>query len=412
MTRRALIIGGSLGGLFTAHMLRTIGWQADVFERSAGDLASRGAGLGTQAGTKRMLARIGMPLGDQLGAPTREYVLLDRRGDTVCTLDFPRVMTAWSQLYRPLRDGLPAQHYHPGKTYVAAEQDGRSVTAIFADGTRETGDILIAADGPRSTIRPQMVPGAKPEYAGYVAWRGLTREDEIAGNRELLFRSNTYCIPAGELAISYPVPSRDGDLRPGKRDYNVVWYRPVDDAALADLNTDDTGRRHETIPPPLIRSDAVARLKADARELLAPAIADIFMPSSQPIFQPIMDYAAPKLVFGRIALLGDAAFVARPHVGVGVTKAALDGAALADALTANSSIEAALAAYERERLPAGQWAVSRSQEFGACVSGDPALSRMTAAEEAARGTRVIRDNIQLHVEVGEWSGDAEAPSPL
>ena len=407
MNRRALIIGGSLGGLFAAHMLRAIGWQADVFERSAGDLASRGAGLGTQAGTKRMLARIKLSLGPQLGAPTRDYVLLDRRGDIICTLDYSRVMTAWSQLYRPLRDALPAQYYHPGRSYVAAGQDERSVTATFSDGTHETGDILIAADGPRSTIRLQMLPGARPEYAGYVAWRGLTPEAEIAGDRELLFRSNAYCIPAGELAISYPVPGRDGDLRPGKRDYNVVWYRPVDTAALADLNTDATGCRHETIPPPLIRPDIVAALKADAHAMLAPAIADTFMQSSQPIFQPIHDYAAPKLVFGRIVLLGDAAFVARPHVGVGVTKAALDGAALADALVANSSIEGALADYERERLPAGTWAVARARAFGACVSGDPALSRMSAVEEAARGERVIRENVQLHVDVGEWSGDAE-----
>ena len=74
-------------------------------------------------------------------------------------------------------------------------------------------------------------------------------------------------------------------------------------------------------------------VKKDARRLLAPAIANIFERAEQPIFQAIYDLAAPRLTFGRLALLGDAAFVARPHVGAGVTKAALDAACLANALS-------------------------------------------------------------------------------
>src|SRR5204863_7643826 len=159
-----------------------------------------------------------------------------------------------------------------------------------------------------------------------------------------------------------------GDLRSGNRDYNIVWYRPTDTAALADLNTDAAGRRHEQIPPPLIRDDVIAAAKADARALLAPSIAEIFARGGRPIFQPIYDLAAPQLVFGRIALLGDAAFVARPHVGAGVTKAALDAARLADALRMHG-IEPGLAEYNRARQAAGEWAVTRSREFGACVDG-------------------------------------------
>ena len=339
----ALIIGGSLGGLFAAHLLRAAGWQVDVFERSAEDLAGRGAGLGTHDALLRVLRRLGIDDGSALGVDTRFYIWFDARGEVACKLERPRIMTAWARLYRPLKDALPAQHYHPAKSLVAAEQDARGVTAIFADGTRATGDLLVAADGPRSTVRPQVLPQVRPDYAGYVAWRGLTAEAEVTTDRALLFESNAFSIPGGELAVSYPVPARDGDLRPGKRDYNIVWYRPTDAAALADLNTDASGRRHEQIPPPLIRPDVIAAVKADARALLAPSIADIFVRAEQPIFQPIHDFASPQLVFGRIALLGDAAFVARPHVGAGVTKAALDAMCLADALAAHDSIDAALA---------------------------------------------------------------------
>jgi len=404
--RHALVIGGSLGGLFAAHFLRAAGWDVDVYERSAEDLAGRGAGLGTHDALRRMLRRIGIEAESTLGVSTRHYILLDARGAVRCQLAYPRVMTAWARLYRPLKDALPLRHYHPAKSLVAFEQDARGITALFADGSRARGDVLVAADGPRSTVRPLVLPDLKPRYAGYVAWRGLTAEAEVAANdRELLFASNAFCIPGGELAVSYPVPARDGDLRVGKRDYNIVWYRPTDAAGLIDLNTDTAGRRHEQIPPPLIRTDVIAAVKADARALLAPSVADIFVRAERPIFQPIHDFASPRLVFGRIALLGDAAFVARPHVGAGVTKAALDSACLADALAANDSIDAALAVYDRERTHAGDWAVSRARDFGACINADVSRRALPADEEDARSEQVFREYATLHHEVGRWTGD-------
>jgi 2-polyprenyl-6-methoxyphenol hydroxylase-like FAD-dependent oxidoreductase len=403
--RHALVVGGSLGGLFAAHLLRSVGWDVDVYERSAEDLAGRGAGLGTHDALRRMLRRLGIGDESTLGVNTRHYILLDAGGAIRCRLDYPRVMTAWARLYRPLKDALPARHYHPAKSLVRFEQDAQGITAIFADGSRASGDLLVAADGPRSTVRPLVLPALKPHYAGYVAWRGLTAEAEVASDRELLFSSNAFCIPGGELAVSYPVPARDGDLRVGKRDYNIVWYRPTDAIGLIDLNTDTSGRRHEQIPPPLIRADVIAAVKADARALLAPSIADIFLRAERPIFQPIHDFASPQLVFGRIALLGDAAFVARPHVGAGVTKAALDAACLADALVANTRIDDALAAYNRERQHAGDWAVSRSRDFGACINADVSRRALPADEEAARSEQVFREYATLHHEVAQWTGD-------
>ena len=158
MGGHALIIGGSLGGLFAAHLLSQSGWRVDVFERSAEDLAGRGAGLGTHEALSEVMRRIGIGGQTALGVDTSRYILLDARGSIACQLDYPRVMTAWARLYRPLKDALPAQHYHPAKSFVAAEQDAHGITAIFADGTRASGDLLVAADGPRSTVRPQTPP--------------------------------------------------------------------------------------------------------------------------------------------------------------------------------------------------------------------------------------------------------------
>jgi 2-polyprenyl-6-methoxyphenol hydroxylase-like FAD-dependent oxidoreductase len=404
--RRALIIGGSLGGLFAAHLLRASGWRVDVFERSTEDLAGRGAGLGTHDGLVAALRRIGIAFDTSLGVATHSYIWLDASGATIREVPFPRVMTAWAHLYRPLKDALPAAHYHPAKSLVRIEQDAHAITALFADGTSAAGDLMVAADGARSTARAQVLPQVRPAYAGYIAWRALVAEADTApADRELLFERNAFCVPDGELEVSYPVPGRDGDLRIGHRDYNIVWYRPLELAALADLNTDASGRRHEQISPPLIRPDAVAAVKADARALLAPAIADIFARAEQPIFQPIYDLASPQLAFGRLALLGDAAFVARPHVGAGVTKAALDAACLADALAANPDIGAAVAHYDRTRRSAGDWIVARARTAGACIAVE-ASSRLSAAEKAQRAERAWQEYCSLPGEIRTWSAPA------
>jgi len=403
---RALIIGGSLGGMFAAHLLRAAGWRVDVFERSAEDLAGRGAGLGSHEALVAILKRIGIDFSAPLGVAIPRYVWLDRDGGVVADVPRPRMMTAWSRLYRPLKDLLPRELYHPSKSLVRVEQDDRSVTAIFADGTRESGDLLIGADGVRSAVRAQFLPDVKPEYAGYFAWRALHAEaDATPAQRELLYSRNAFCIPDGELWVSYPVPARDGDVTPGKRDYNIVWYRPADEAALADMNTDAQGMQHEQIPPPLIRQDVIDAAKQAARDEIAPSLAGIFAATPRPTFQAIYDLAAPQLVFGRAIIMGDAAFVARPHVGAGVTKAALDAMCLADALTERASIDEALAYYGRSRKAAGDWIISRAREFGAiCIHGE----KGRPAERMRRAERAWQEYLHMPDRIHEWGLEALA----
>ncbi|HEV3184356.1 MAG TPA: FAD-dependent monooxygenase [Xanthobacteraceae bacterium] len=401
--RRALIIGGSLGGLFAAHLLRAAGWDVEVYERIGEDLAGRGAGLGTHDALRDTMGRIGLDIVTPLGVATHAYVCRDRSGRAVHEIKLERVMSAWARLYRPLRDALPAANYHPGMALARVETDENGATAIFTDGTRISGDLLVGADGGRSTVRTQFLPDVKPEYAGYVAWRALVPETDLApASRAALSEHLTFCIPDGELWISYPVPARDGDIRPGKRDYNIVWYRPIDEATLADINTDATGQRHEQVPPPLIRPEITAAVKADARARLAPAVADIFVRTEQPFFQAIFDLSSPRLVFGRVALLGDAAFVARPHVGAGVTKAALDATCLADATAAEPDLDAALATYDRERRRFGDWIVARSRDLGACIGLGPAQRGATRSRDLSP-QYIMGEYATLPVDVKNWA---------
>ena len=370
-TRRALVIGGSLGGLLAANLLRHAGWDVTVFERNAEDLTGRGAGISTHPQLIDILHRVGIDFDESMGIRVDTVICLDKSGKTYLETKTARTMSSWGRLYRSLRDPLPAESYRLGMALREIEQDaGERHRRLRRRRARERGDLLVGADGVRSTVREQFLPDIEPNYAGYVAWRAMLDESDVPPDiRAEIFERYTFCLPDGELFLAYPVPGRNNETQAGRRAYNIVWYRPTDrETTLVDLCTDATGRRHGTaIPPPLIRPEITAAIKATARALVAPQVAEIFARTPQPFFQPIFDLESPQTVFGRVALLGDAAFVARPHVGAGVTKAALDAASLADA-TADDDLVAGLQRYQSAQQPFGSGLVALGREEGAYLS--------------------------------------------
>src|SRR5579864_4245842 len=396
ITRRALVIGGSLCGLIAAHLLRSTGWDATVFERNEEELASRGVGLGTHPQLIAILKRAGIDFDESMGIKPPRAVCLDLSGKILIEQPTARTLSGWSRLYRALLDTLPAHTYRLGKRLVRVDQDGAGVTAMFADRTRERGDLLVGADGVRSTVRAQFLPEVQPVYAGYVAWRASIDEADVPPHlwRELV-ELYAFCLPEGEQLISYAVPGRDNDTAIGRRAYNIVWYRPVSREALIDISTDAAGHHHALgIPPPLIRPEVVAQIKADARATIAPQIAEIFVRTA-PFFQPIYDLASPRLVFGRVVLAGDAAFVARPHAGAGTTKAALDAACLADSIRdAGDDLAAGLERYERMQAPFGKALVDVNRAEGAYLS---AQLKPKADRTAAELTRDLGAVVDAHI---------------
>jgi 2-polyprenyl-6-methoxyphenol hydroxylase-like FAD-dependent oxidoreductase len=408
MNPRAIVIGGSLGGLFAANALRGIGWEVNVFERVEDDLASRGAGIGIHDDLLTLLSRMGLPVDESIGVMGDTRVCLDRSGRITHKVIRPQMQSSWARVYRLLKDAFPAANYHFGMSLERIEQDPAGVTAVFTDGSRVRGELLVGADGIRSTVRSRILPEARALYAGYVAWRGLV--DEWAIPRELhaqLFSTYTVCLPEGELMLAYPVPGRDNDTRPGRRGYNHIWYRPTDlRETLPRLCTDASGRCHGiSIPPPLIRPEVTARIKAEAHELLAPQIAAIVERTEQIFFQAIFDLESPRMALGRVALLGDAAFVARPHVGMGVTKAALDAETLAREIrAANGDLEAALARYDRERRRFGMRLVARARRLGAYIEAQlkPPEAR-TARERQPPPEYLMREIGSMAVDIGKLS---------
>ncbi len=371
-----------MSGLLAAIMLERRGFEVEVFERVESELAGRGAGIVAQRELIAHMRTLGLDTRD-LGVEITTRKILDQAGRVTCTIECPQVLTAWERVYRVLRDAFPAQRYHRGKGLLHFEQSSDGVVAHFADGSTAHGEVLVGADGLRSTVRQQCLPDLAPLYAGYVAWRALLPESVIppAIHREM-FMNMSFCLPPGEQCLGYPVAGPDDDLRPGHRRFNVVWYRPADEASeLPWLLTDDSGVTHAiSIPPPLIRREAIAQMRAAAERLVAWQLRDIVRLIDEPILQPIYDLETPRMAFGRVAIIGDAAFVARPHVAAGVSKAADDAAALVDALAADE-VEPALRRFEAARLPVGCRIIERARHLGAY------LQATQTAEERARSAQ-------------------------
>ena len=356
-----------MSGLFAALYLRRSGWRVDIYERSQAPLTGRGAGIMTHPEMRAALQHLGLDTANDFGIAVEGRLVLDIAGQVIGRRALPQVATSWNRLFEMLGAALGGDAYHRGKDLQGVSQGDTGVTAHFADGRSETADLLVGADGFRSAVRTQLLPEAQPIYAGYIAWRGLI--DEAAAVPVLsrqVFDSLSFALPPGEQFLGYPVAGPGNDLREGHRSWNIVWYRPADEARnLPRLLTDATGRRHDlSIPPPLIAPAVASEMRQAAERLLPPQFRAAMRLIPQPFLQPIYDLESARMAFGRVALVGDAAFVIRPHVGGGVAKAADDAAALAAALDGHDGIADGLRAYEARRLSVGRHFVAQARRLG------------------------------------------------
>ncbi len=366
---RAIVIGGSAGGLLAAATLRQGGWQADVYERSPVELVGRGAGIATHPELEQALDESGVGSAE-LGLPVTYRVAFDRAGRVLARRHHPQIVTSWDRLHQIARQATPDDCYHLGHELATITQTDDGVTAVFANGRTATGEVLVAADGFRSAVRGIYRPDVQPEYAGYVIWRGLVEEGDLPpALHRRVFDHFTFHFPPCNENIGYPIPGRNNDLRPGHRRYNWVWYTCATPAQLADILTDASGKRHEFgIPPALLRPEIIAAMRAAAKQAVTQPLLDALDHIPRPFVTPIYDFCSPEFAFGRVALVGDAAVMARPHVGYGTTKAAGDAVALGRTLNAaladGGDVPAALRAYEAERQPVGRSTYLRSRQLG------------------------------------------------
>ncbi len=361
-------MGGSLGGLTAALVLRDIGCDVKVLERSPVSLEGRGAGIVIHPTTIRYLVERAGTSAHGIGIGVRTLRYLDSNGFVAHEQPLELRFASYYSLYRDLLACFGEEHYRLGSEVVGFHQTAESVVVEEVDGTTHSCDLLVCADGIRSTARRLLLPEVTIDYAGYIAWRGTTRPGDLpVQSAERIAGAITYAVLDRSHMLTYPIPPSDDDPS-AEPVANWLWYRNVAPGRdLQELFTDKEGAvRDLTVPPGSVQDKFVDMLRADAVSLLPPPLADAVLHSSDPFIQAVVDVAIPRMVFGRICIMGDAAFAARPHVAVGTAKAADDAWQLANAIKTCDAVDVdeRLRSWEARQMKLGRSVMVRTRRAG------------------------------------------------
>ncbi|MDB6146135.1 MAG: hypothetical protein JWP80_5179 [Pseudomonas sp.] len=353
---KAMIIGGSLAGLFTATALRAIGWQVEVYERSPAALDHQDGGVVLLHEVVEALEFSGVSAANELGVRSHCRTYLGREGDIRHKQQTPQSQTSWSALYTNLLKILPVENYHLGKQLVGFDQGDDGVTARFEDGTTAQGDLLVGADGGDSTVRGLVLAGVNPTYSGYVVWLGLANEADLSKEAKApIYEDFVFQQDPESLMLAYMVPGADGSTAVGERRFFWAWYlKAAPGPELDAVLTDNKGRRNESgIPPGAMTKEQDAAFRKTAEERINPAFLELIRQTSQVFVQPIRDLKVRQMVFNRVMLIGDAAFIPRPHTAGVTAKAAENAMILARMLTHHPDMDEGLRRWEQHQLKEG-----------------------------------------------------------
>jgi len=327
-----VIIGGGIGGLFAANALIGQGLRVSVYEQASA-LGEIGAGVFVTPNAVRHLERVGLgPAVEQCGArvgPGSSYFRHD--GTFIAPVQVSDA-SGWhaafgmhrADLIELLAANLPAGVVHTGHRAVRFEQDDDGARVQFANGTTAEADVVVAADGIHSELRPHVFPPSKPVFHGTLSYRGL-----IARERLPDWPMDRWQMWAGPSRHFLVFPVRHGTM------VNYVGFVPADEEMKESWSAPGD--------PDVLRR---------AFEGWDDRIRDLLLQVDQTFRWALYDREPlPTWTQGRLTLLGDAAHPMLPHLGQGANQAIEDGMALAVLLADAdaSALPASLLAYERLR---------------------------------------------------------------
>ncbi|WP_278236899.1 FAD-dependent urate hydroxylase HpxO [Isoptericola sp. AK164] len=371
---KIIVIGAGVGGTSAAIALQRLGHEVVVYDRMR-ENKPVGAALSLWSNGVKVLNWLG--LGDQvaaLGGAMDDMAYLDgHTGETLCRFSLAPVTeqtgqkpypVARADLQRLLMESFGTEKIHLGRRLVSVADDGEQVTATFADGSTDTADLLVGADGARSVVRDH-VTGAheggeriERTYSGYTNFNGLVAADTAVGPKN---QWTTYVAEGKRAAV---MPVADGRF--------YFWFDVPQPAGLPYDASDGAAPLHESFGhwAPGVRT-LLGAIDPD-RSLNRVEIWDI---------DPFHTW-----VRGRVAILGDAAHNTAPDIGQGACLALEDSFALAISLATNTvSVEDSLRRYEHSRTGRAADLVERARARGAETHGeDP--ERTAAWYASLRGT--------------------------
>jgi 2-polyprenyl-6-methoxyphenol hydroxylase-like FAD-dependent oxidoreductase len=347
---KAIVIGAGIGGLSTAIGLRRIGMDVTVYERMP-ELREVGSGLTLWVNAMRALEKLGAA--DEIrsrGARVDEIANLTWQGKTLKTLPISRIGDKYDtpsysihrgELQSGLAKVLGTEHVEVGAQLTGFSQDASGVTARFADGREERGDLLVGADGINSAVRAQMVGKSEPRYSGYTCWRSAVKlEHELLPPTRYIQvygpRSNFGVFPIGPhhwswYATQMTPPTAAMAVGPERKQEALEVFRDWCDPVPAVIEATDDGG--------VVRQDISDR-------------------------RPIEEWAN-----GRVVLVGDAAHPTTPALGQGGCMAIEDAVVLAKELCLGDDIAAGLNRFVRTRRGRANGIVRQAHRHGAFYHG-------------------------------------------
>lgn len=351
--KKALIVGAGIGGLTAALFLQRNGWETVVFEKKH-SLAEYGAGIVLAANAMHVLQELGVA--DKVrkaGARVGQADIRTWEGRPITTVPVTKQAEMYGTysylIHRARLQAILAERLEPGtalyvrKNMKSFEQNERQVKVRFEDGTAETGDVLIGADGIHSAVARELFPLGPLRYSGFTAFRGVTPFADVNYTMEIGGGFESWGVgrrfgfsQLGEGLVFWfaAINSPQGLEVPDWKDYVLRqfggWHRPIEAVVEA---TDKAG---------ILRHDIYDRKPLDAWSR------------------------------GRVVLLGDAAHAMLPNLGQGGAQAMEDAYVLAQCLEYASdlslnSIAAACKAYEKIRIPRANQVVRQSRRMARMV---------------------------------------------
>jgi len=350
---KVIIAGGGIGGLACALFLHRAGVECQIFERSS-EIRELGVGINTLPHAIKELSELGLlDQLDEVAIRTYELIYQNRLGQEIwrdlrgldAGLDHPQFSIHRGHLqgvlHRAVVERLGKNAIHTGHQLVGFEQGGDSVTATFktSEGTRQIkGDCLIAADGIHSIVRQKFYPDqGPPTWNGIMLWRGAVEWQPFLTGKSMV-------IAGGMDAklVLYPISTRTSD--PSKVLMNWAVAAKTGDHNTAPPRREDWNREGQLSELLPFVENTFSLDVLDPVELIR---------ATKPFYEyPMCDRdPVDQWTFGRVTLLGDAAHPMYPVGSNGASQAILDGRCLADNLSQTPDVNAALKAYEVERLP-------------------------------------------------------------